>query len=164
MTARKRDQAAKDTATSREIVVSRLLDAPRDHVWQLCTDPEHLKQWWGPKDFTVSALEMDLHPGGRWTAVIRSPEGMEYPQYGVYLDVIRPEELSFTFIWELEGPKSEMLCTLTLAERGAQTEVTFSKGPFVSTTGLASERGGWNQCFDRLVQYLERSRVGASQR
>ena len=59
-----------NASAARELVITRELDTPRDHVWRLFTDREHASEWWGPKNFTVSQLEMDLRPGGRWRAVI----------------------------------------------------------------------------------------------
>ena len=73
-----------DNLTQRELVITRVLDAPREAVWDLCTERAHAMEWWGPKNFTVSAFEMDLRPGGTWRAVIRSPEGKDYPQHGTY--------------------------------------------------------------------------------
>ena len=163
MTARKQTDT-KNASHARELVITRTLDAPRNHVWRLFTDPEHASQWWGPKNFTLSALQMDQRVGGRWRAVIRSPEGQELPQSGVYREIVPPERLAFTFTWESEGPESEMLCTFTFHERGTKTEMTFRKGPFATAESHDSERDGWNECFDRLVEYLERSPVGASQR
>ena len=142
-----------DKLTQRELVITRVLDAPREAVWDLCTERAHAMEWWGPKNFTVSAFEMDLRPGGTWRAVIRSPEGQDYPQHGTYELVDRPEHLAFTFVWQREGPGSEMLCTLSLKENGAKTEMTFRKGPFPSVESHNSELDGWNECFDRLEKY-----------
>ena len=152
-----------DNLTQRELVITRVLDAPREAVWDLCTERAHAMEWWGPKNFTVSAFEMDLRPGGAWRAVIRSPEGKDHPQHGTYELVDRPEHLAFTFVWQREGPGSEMLCTLSLKEKGTRTELTFRKGPFPSAESHNSELDGWNECFDRLEKYLERSRAGAVQ-
>ncbi len=147
----------------RELVITRVLDASREDVWDLCTERAHAMEWWGPRDFTVSAFEMDLRPGGTWRAVIRSPQGQDYSQYGTYELVDRPENLAFTFVWQKEGPDSEMLCTLSLKEAGSRTEMTFRKSPFPSAESRNSELDGWNECFDRLEKYLERSRIGSAQ-
>ena len=150
-----------DNLTQRELVITRVLDAPREAVWDLCTERAHAMEWWGPKNFTVSAFEMDLRPGGTWRAVIRSPEGQGLsPARDVQL-VDRPEHLAFTFVWQREGPGSEMLCTLSLKENGTRTEMTFRKGPFPSAESHNSELDGWNECFDRLEK-VPRAQPGRS--
>lgn len=138
----------------RELVITRVLDAPRELVWRVCTEREHALHWWGPKDFTVPEIEMDAGVGGAWCAVLRSPDGQDYPQHGVLQEIVAPERLVFTLIWDKEGPESEMLCTFTFTERGGKTEMTFRKSPFKSVDSYEGEREGWNECFDRLAEYL----------
>ena len=143
-------------AAGRELVITRVFDAPRDLVWKACTEPEHAVHWWGPKGFTVPEIELEARPGGTWRAVLRSPDGKDYPQHGVNREIVPPERLVFTLIWDEEGPDSEMVCTFTFTERGGQTEMTFRKGPFTSSQSYDGEQEGWNECFDRLEQYLEK--------
>jgi uncharacterized protein YndB with AHSA1/START domain len=148
--------AGRSTGTAqtqaRELVITRVFDAPRDVVWQAWTDRDQAIQWWGPKDFTARILEWGTKPGDAWRAVIRSPQGEEFPQHGVLQEVVPPERLAYTFIWDREADQGEMLVTVTLAERGAnRTEMTFRKGPFVSADWQKGEEGGWNETFDRLA-------------
>ena len=75
MAARKDKDANGTAGTARELVITRTLDAPRDHVWRLFIERENAKEWWGPRDFSVAGFEMDLRAGGRWRAVIRTPQG-----------------------------------------------------------------------------------------
>jgi uncharacterized protein YndB with AHSA1/START domain len=142
-------------AAERDLVLTRVFNAPRDLVWRACTEREHAQHWWGPKDFTIPELELGSKPGERWSAVLRSPDGEDYPQHGELREIIAPERLTFTLIWDEEGPKSEMLCSYRFVERDGKTEMTFRKGPFKSTGSYESEREGWSECFDRLEQYLE---------
>jgi uncharacterized protein YndB with AHSA1/START domain len=138
----------------RELVIARVFDAPRELVWKVCTEREHALHWWGPKDFTVPELEMDARPGGKWRAVLRSPDGKDYPQHGVLKELVPPERLVFTLIWDEDGPESEMLCSFTFVDRGGKTEMTFRKGPFKSVESYDGEQEGWNECFDRLEDYV----------
>ena len=108
----------------------------------------------GAKRFHRTRARADLRPGGAWRAVLRSPDGKDYPQHGVYREIVPPERLVFTLIWDNEGPDSEMLCTFTFIERGGQTEMTFRKGPFRSAESQRSEQEGWNECFDRLEEFV----------
>jgi uncharacterized protein YndB with AHSA1/START domain len=142
-------------AAERDLVLTRVLEAPRELVWKVCTEREHALHGWGPKDFTVPVLELGSQPGEPWRAVLRSPDGEEYPQHGVLREIVPPERLAFTFIWDEEGPESEMLCTYRFVVRGGKTEMTFRKGPFKSAGSQDSEREGWTECFDRLERYLE---------
>lgn len=154
----------KQEMDSRVLSINRTLDAPREVVWQAMVDRDQAMQWWGPKDFTVSNVSMDLRSGGRWSAVIRSPAGKEYPQYGIYREIVEPELLTFSFVWGNEGPDSEMEVSFHLTPQGHKTEIVFQKRPFQSEESRESERVGWNECFDRLTQYVESNRLAAAWR
>ena len=83
------------TTKSAPFVISRVLDAPRELVWKCFTDPEHMKQWWGPKGFKVLATKMDLRVGGTYLYGMSSPDGS--PMWGkfVYREIVPPERLDF---------------------------------------------------------------------
>jgi uncharacterized protein YndB with AHSA1/START domain len=70
--------------------------------------------------------------------------------------MVPPERLVFSFIWDDDGPGSEMLVTVTFAERRGKTEMTFRKGPFRSDAEREGEEGGWNETFGRLQAYVEK--------
>jgi uncharacterized protein YndB with AHSA1/START domain len=145
--------ARKDTTdTGRELVMTRIFDAPRELVWRAWTDHEHGRQW-GPKGFTIPEHDMDLRPGGLWHALMISPDGKPYRQHGVVREVVAPKRLVFTFIWDAE-PDVEMLVTVTLAERGGKTEMTFRQTGFVSAASRDGHEGGWTEAFDRLAEHL----------
>lgn len=80
----------------RELVIVRLFDAPRALVYKVWTDPEHVKQWWGPKPFTNPVCEIDLKPGGRFHYVMRSPDGMDFPMLGTYIEIVPNERLVYS--------------------------------------------------------------------
>ncbi|MBI5094946.1 MAG: SRPBCC domain-containing protein [Candidatus Hydrogenedentes bacterium] len=86
-------------AAEREIVVSRVLDAPRSLVFEAWTDPKHVTQWWGPHRFTCPACELDLRPGGAYRIVMRAPNGADYPLTGVFREIVAPERLVMTIDW-----------------------------------------------------------------
>ena len=77
----------------REIVITRVFDAPRELVWKVWTEAEHVSQWWGPLGFTTRVTELDLRPGGRWRYVMIGPDGTEYPSKGVFREVIPLERI-----------------------------------------------------------------------
>lgn len=92
------------SAESRELVLVRLIDAPPEEVFRAWTDPVLLKQWFTPKPWSVASVELDVRPGGTNVIVMRSPEGQEFPNCGVYLEVVKNERLvitdAYTKAWE----------------------------------------------------------------
>ena len=79
----------------REIVLSRLIDAPRELVFNAWTDPKHIGHWWGPRGFSVTTHEMDVRAGGTWRFIMHGPEGRDYPNKIIYLEVAKPEGLVY---------------------------------------------------------------------
>ena len=140
----------------RELVITRVFDAPRELVFEVWTDPRHAKAWWGPKNYPVTHLEMDVRPGGAWRHCLTSTEnGRELWQGGVFREVVAPERLVFTFAWEEEGERGlETLVTVTFAAEGRKTRMTFRQTPFRSIEERDGHRGGWSSSFDRLDAHL----------
>src|SRR4051794_12623895 len=94
------------TATSdREIVATRVFDAPRELVFKAWTDPEHLAQWWGPTGFTNTFHEFDLRPGGVWRFVMHGPDGVDYKNENVFVEIVKPERIVFDHV---SGPKFQV--------------------------------------------------------
>jgi uncharacterized protein YndB with AHSA1/START domain len=144
------------SAADRELVVTRVFDAPRDLVWKVWSDPAHLVHWWGPRDFTTPSLAVDFRAGGGYRACIRSPEGRDYWMRGSYWEIEAPERLVFTFAWEEpEGqPGHETLVTVGLTEEGPKTRLTFYQALFESVGQRNAHQEGWAECLDLLEQYL----------
>lgn len=105
------------------IIIRRLLDAPRELVWDVFTKPEHLKRWWGPRTLTLVVCEVDLRVGGGYRFVQRSPDGQEFGFHGEYREIVRPERIVNTFVFELM-PDHAALQTLVLEEQDGKTTVT----------------------------------------
>ena len=140
----------------RELVITRVFDAPRRVVFRAWTDPEQLARWWGPRGFTTIFSHGDVRPGGAWRRRIRSPEGTEHTGRGVYREIAAPERLVFTYAWEdaAENPGHETLVTVTFDDLGDKTRLTLRQAVFESMTSRDSHRGGWTSCFDRFAEYL----------
>jgi len=147
------DGAGAALNTGPELVITRVFDAPPSLVFKAWAEPEHLVRWLGPKDFSASAVRIDLRPGGAWSAVITSPEGKAHGMGGAYREIAPPERLVFTFAWDEEDAE-RMLIALTFRERDGRTEMTFRQTGFRSAESRDSHRGGWSECFDRLPPYL----------
>ena len=108
-----------EAATGREIVATRLFDAPRRLVWRMWTDAEHVAQWWGPNGFRNTIHEMDVRPGGAWRLVMHGPDGTDYTNKFIYLEVVEPSRLVYDHV---TGPLFR--ATVTFTDRGEKTEVT----------------------------------------
>jgi uncharacterized protein YndB with AHSA1/START domain len=111
------------TPSDREIVMTRVFDAPRELVWEAWTSPEHLPRWMlGPEGWSMPVCEIDLRPGGAWRFVWRHADGNEMEMRGVYREVAPPGRLVSTESWGGDWP--ETLNTLILTEQDGKTTVT----------------------------------------
>lgn len=157
-------------------VIARVLDAPRDRVWQAWTEAEHLKHWWGPKGFTVTSLKIDLRPGGTMHYCLRMPDGKEMWGKFVYREIVKPERL----VWinsfsDKDGgttvhPMSpdwprEMHTLVRFEDQGNKTRVTVQWTPVDGSTeterktfeaGRGSMNQGWSGTFEQFAAYLSR--------
>lgn len=108
-------------ASDREILATRTVNAPRERVFKLWIDPNHISQWWGPTGFTVTIHQMDVRPGGLWEFVMHGPDGVDYPNTIKFVEIVEPERLVYDHI---SGPQFQM--TITFDAQGDQTNVTVS--------------------------------------
>jgi uncharacterized protein YndB with AHSA1/START domain len=144
----------------REVVITRIVDAPRALVFQAWTDPAHMAQWWGPRGFTNPVCELDARVGGTWHIVMRSPDGTEYPCGGVYLDVVAPERLVFTNIATDHAGKAILdgHTTVTFTEQGGKTklELRTRMAALVpaAVAMLEGMQAGWTQSLERLDEKM----------
>jgi uncharacterized protein YndB with AHSA1/START domain len=150
-----------DHAPGADLVLTRALDAPRALVFKVWTDPEQLKQWWGPHGFTTPTAETDARPGGALRIVMEG-YGMTHEMTGQYLEVVEPERLSFaTQVLDEHGVSYlEILNTISLTEDGDKTILTLTAR--VTKAGPGSERPlegmheGWEQTLERLAAYVKK--------
>jgi|SRR5579872_1758100 len=81
----------------REFAITRLFNAPKERVFKAWTDPEHVKNWWPPKPFTASRIEIDLRVGGEYSYTMRSPEGQDFPPYrGKFIEIVENEKIVYS--------------------------------------------------------------------
>jgi len=150
---------------TKDLVIERIFDAPREQVWRAWTDPELFMRWWGPSTFTSPTCRMDVRPGGRYVWSMRDPDGNDYYSAGTFLEVVPPERLVYTDSFaDKDGniiPPStygmsdafptELTVTVTLEDLGKQTKMrtTFSgmpEGPEKEMTAA-----GFNESLDKLT-------------
>jgi uncharacterized protein YndB with AHSA1/START domain len=150
-----------------ELWITRVFDAPRALVFAIWTRPEHVKHWWGPRGYITISCEMDLRPGGAWRVRSRHEDGSTIAERGVFREVVEPERLIFTQAWDGDGgaPGHETLVTVTFAEEGSRTRMTFHQATFTSVEERDGHEQGWSEAFDMLAEHLERGdRVPAGDR
>ncbi len=147
------------TPSDREIVMTRTFDAPRELVFEALTKPEHMKEWWGPRGYTLPVCEIDFRPGGAYRFVSADAEGNEYVFRGAYREIVPPEKIVWTF--EFEGmPGMVSVDTMTLTEEDGKTTIT-STSVFdtVEQRDGMLESGmetGAAETYDRLAELLEK--------
>lgn len=158
----------------RELVITRVFDAPRELVWKAFTEPDRLAHWWGPAGFTMLVRTLDLRPGGVCHYSMRSPDGHVSWGSFVYRDIVPPERLVFvnSFSDEAGGiiraPFSptwplEILNSVIFAESDGKTTVIIRGAPINSTeeelqtfwNAQDSVQRGFGGTFDRLAAYLD---------
>ena len=147
------------TPSDREVVITRVVDAPRKRVWDAWTKPEHVKNWLtGFEGWTLPVCEIDLRPGGKWHFVWRKSDGAEMEMTGVYREVAPPERLVNTERWGPEWP--ETINTLSLSEKGGKTTIALSiLYPSKEARDAALETGmkdGMDVSYERLEAYLRK--------
>jgi len=113
-----------DNTADREIVITRLLNAPRALVFKVWTDPEHIVHWWGPNGFTNTNHEMDVKPGGKWRFTMHGPDGTNFPNLIQFQEVIPPVKLVYLHGSENADDPGSFHVTITFEEKGNKTELT----------------------------------------
>ncbi len=108
----------------REILLTRSYDAPRALVFTAWTDSKHVAQWWGPNGFTTTISEMDVRPGGIWRLVMRGPDGTDYKNVIIFVEVVKPERLVYRHTGDEGSEPVRHQTTVTFAEDGGKTTVT----------------------------------------
>ena len=149
------------TESDREIVISRVFDAPRELAWRAMTGSEHVVNWWGPRGFTTTIEVMDVRPGGEWKHVMRGPDGTNYPNHSVFREVVEPERIVFVQGGKKEGgPSISFVSTWTFDDLGSgKTRITIR---MVFPTAADRERvvrefgaiEGAKQTLERLAEHL----------
>lgn len=110
--------------TDREIIHTRLLDAPREKVWRAWTDPAHVARWWGPDGFTNTVHGMDVRPGGTWEFIMHGPDGTDYPNVIRYEEVVAPEKLVYAHGGNRGDGPVAFHVTVTFQEQDGKTLLT----------------------------------------
>jgi uncharacterized protein YndB with AHSA1/START domain len=150
-------------SADRELVLTRLINAPREKVYRAWSEPELLKQWFAPKPYTTPIVEIDVRPGGSAYFVMRGPDGKDLPNHGVYLEVVPNERLvstdAYVKAWE-PSEKPFMTLILTFEDEGGKTRYTARVRHWTVADREAHEKmgfhEGWGLCADQLEALVEK--------
>ena len=144
-----------------ELVTTRIFDAPRELVYQAWIDPEHIKNWYGPSMFTIARSEVDPTPGGAYLVVMQGPDGSEYPNHGVFKEVVENEKLVLTLFADEDADGKytfETVNTITFEDEAGKTKMTLSVEVTKATPqhleNLSGMMKGWKSAFGKLADYL----------
>jgi uncharacterized protein YndB with AHSA1/START domain len=154
-------RAGAPVASDKQVVITRVLNAPRELVFDAWTDPRHVAEWWGPgHGFTNSLVEMDVRQGGAILIHMRAPDGTVHPNKGVFHEIARPERLVFTLV--LVNDKGDTLIdalnTVTFAEQDGKTKLTLNarvvRAAPEAAGFLVGMEAGWSGTLDRLAEHV----------
>lgn len=148
-----------DADDPRDLVLTRLIPAPRRALWRAWTEPELVKRWFAPKPYTTPVVELDLRPGGSNLIVMRSPDGQDLPNRGVYLEVVPDTRLVVTDAYRSAWVPSEkpfLTVILTFADEAGGTRYTARARHWTLEDRQAHEamgfEQGWGICADQLTE------------
>jgi len=145
-----------------ELTLARLIDAPREKLYRAWTDPALIPLWFCPKPWGVSKAETDVRPGGASLIVMRGPDGQEFPNRGVYLEVVPNEKLVFTDAYVAAWEPSEkpfMTAILTFEDEGGKTRYTARVRHWTAEDVAQHEamgfETGWGIATDQLEELVK---------
>ena len=163
-----------DHVKKADLVVTRIIDAPLEMVWKAWTDPEHVKRWWGPKDWTSPTCKIDLREGGKYVFCMRAPKdqgGQDVYTAGVYKQIVPMERLEFTqSLSDKEGNKidpaqvgmppdfpHELRMVIVFKAKRDMTELTITQYDWTVGQMYVYALAGMHQSIDKLAQSLAKA-------
>lgn len=170
MAEKRSDSAVATAAAEREIVITRVVNAPRERVWDAWTDAGQIAKWWGPQGFTTTIHMMDVRPGGVWRHTMHGPDGVDDQNFSTFTEVVKPERIVFSHGGgKKDGPVIQFEMTWTFEAEGDKTRVTIRQiyQSAAERDRMAKEFGaieGGNQTLARLDEYVSQSNATASPR
>jgi uncharacterized protein YndB with AHSA1/START domain len=146
------------TEETHELALTRLIAAPRHALWRCWTEPELIKRWFTPRPWTTPVAEVDVRPGGASDMVFRGPDGEEFPNRGVYLEVVPDERLVFTDAYTagwIPSAKPFMTGIITFADEGGATRYTALARHWTAEDRARHEDMGFHDGWGRATDQLE---------
>ncbi len=145
----------------REIRVSRVINAPRERVFEAMVDSKQVVKWWGPRGFSTTIHEMDVRPGGVWRQTMHGPDGVDYDNRSTFIEIVKPERIVFKHGGSKPGDKGVSFhATWTFEAQGNKTKITLhslfpSKEDRDRVVRDYNAEEGGKQTLERLSRYME---------
>ncbi|MCS5719469.1 SRPBCC family protein [Herbiconiux sp. CPCC 205763] len=117
-----RDSEVRSATADREIAISRLIDAPRELVFEAFTEVRHLSKWWGPEGFTTTTRSFEFRVGGEWVFVMHGPDGTDYSEWISWIEIVPPERIEMLH-GEYRGDPNAFESVLTFTPEGKTTRI-----------------------------------------
>jgi uncharacterized protein YndB with AHSA1/START domain len=146
-----------------ELYITRIYDAPVKLVWDAWTDPKQVAQWWGPRGFTITTKHKDVKPGGTWVYTMHGPDGVDYPNKTVFLEVEKYSRLVYDHGANDDRP-AMFRVTVNFSETAGKTKMEMTMS--LPTAEAAAEtkkfikKAGGDSTWDRLAEYLSEETTG----
>ena len=144
------------TSEKTSLEIKRFIDAPRARVYAAWTDPEQLKQWWGPEGVRTRNFTADARIGGKYRWDLLNQEGEEMTVFGEYRELIAGKKIVFTWKWEDDEAweTQNSIVTIELSDRDGGTEVKLTHVKLPSEASRDRHNEGWNSVLDRLDKFF----------
>jgi len=148
-------QSQKDNIADRGLLITRVLNAPVELVWEVWTEPQHIAEWWGPDGFTNTITSMDMQPGGVWDLVMHGPDGTDYKNKSVFKEIVKHKRIVYEHI---SGPK--FTATIEFEAQGDKTLLKWhmlfqTREEFIQTVKTFNADEGLKQNVEKLDHYLQ---------
>ena len=158
MSPTERGAPAQSATADREIVISRVIEAPRELVFEAFTEVRHLSRWWGPEGFTTTTRSFEFRPGGAWDFVMHAPDGTDYQEWITWTEIAPPERIAFLHGESPDDPDAfESVLTFQPDAAGTRTELR-TVFPSKQARDLAIEKShavdGGKQTLSKLAVYV----------
>jgi uncharacterized protein YndB with AHSA1/START domain len=150
------DESIGEQAGQLRLHLELVVAAPPERVFAAVTDADELRQWWGPKSFTVPHLQFDVAEGASYRITMQPPEGEAFHLGGTFHVVEAPRLLVFTFAWEEPDPDDqESVVTVSFRSTVGGTKLVLDQQPFKTEPRRQLHRDGWTETLDRLAGFLD---------
>ena len=148
-------ESVKNSTKDRELLLTRVLNAPIELVWEVWTKPEHISKWWGPNGFTNTVSKMDMKPGGEWNLVMHGPDGTDYKNKSVFKEIVKHKKIVYEHV---TGPK--FLATIQFEAQDDKTFITWhmlfeTREEFIQTVKTFKADEGLKQNIEKLNNYVK---------
>lgn len=148
-------QKKESNTADRELRISRLFNAPVELVWEVWTNPDHLKNWWGPNGFTNTIHKMDVQNGGEWNLTMHGPDGTDYKNKSIFKEIVPHKKIVYEHV---SAPN--FLTTVDFEAQGDKTLITWhmlfeTKEQFIQVVKTFKADEGLKQNIEKLNHYIQ---------